>query len=60
MAGSLTISRLTLTPSKATLTNNISSNEVEFKAGKVEKKTVFSGSYTAKKSDINLNKFSIE
>ena len=60
MAGSLDISQLTLTPSKATLTNKISSDEVEFKAGKTSKQTILSGTYTAKKTDVYLNEFSLE
>jgi hypothetical protein len=60
MAGSLTFSQLTLTPSKASLTNDKSSDEEEFKVGKTEKKAVFKGKNTAKKTDVYLNEFSLE
>jgi hypothetical protein len=59
VAGSLNISKLILTPSKATLTNTIVSDTVEFKAGETDKKTIFKGTYTAKKKDVNINKFEL-
>ena len=58
VAGSLNISRLTLAASKASLTNKISSDEVEFKGGEnSDEETILSWSYTAKKRDVYLNEF---
>jgi len=54
----LNISRLTLAPSKAAITNTMTSDEVEFKAGQIDKKIIFDGTYTAKKKDVYLNTFS--
>jgi len=61
MAGSMNISQLNLTPSRATLTNSKANDEEEFKAGKTSAQTtIFKGTYTAKKADINLSEFSLE
>jgi hypothetical protein len=37
----MNISTLVLTPSKATLTNSIMSDEAQFKVGKTNKQTIF-------------------
>ena len=58
MAGSLNISRLTIAPSKASLTNSISSDDVEFKGGENSTEvSILKGTYTAKKRDVYLNEF---
>ena len=60
VAGSLNISRITLTASKATLTNTMSSDEVEFKAWEnSDEVTILKGTYTAKKRDTYLSDFAL-
>jgi len=58
-AGSISVSKLNVTSSKASLANSISSDEAEFKKWETDTKDIFKGTYTAKKNDINLNKFTL-
>ena len=56
---SISISKLKVQESKASLKNN-NSNTVEFVRNETsDRKTVFKGTYTAKKSDITLKEFAI-
>lgn len=58
VAGSVSFSKVTIQPAKASLENNLS-KDVEFIANETNRKVVFDGTYTAKKADIDLNKFTI-
>ena len=58
-SGTISVSKLTFQKSEGSLTNTISSDEVEFKKGSSETKEIFKGAYTAKKSAIKLNKFTL-
>ena len=59
VAGSISFSKVTIQASKGALENNIS-KEVEFITNSTTRKTVFDGTYTAKKGDVNLNSFYID
>ena len=59
VAGSISFSKVTIQASKWALENNIS-KEVEFITNSTTRKTVFDGTYTAKKGDVNLNSFYID
>ena len=56
VAGSIAFSKVTIQPAKASLENNIT-KDVEFIYNETNTKVVFDGTYTAKKADIDLNKF---
>jgi hypothetical protein len=58
VAGSISFSKVTIQPAKAALENKLS-KDAEFIKGETARKTVFEGTYTARKSDIDLNKFAI-
>lgn len=59
VSGSISISKVKVQASKASLKNN-ESKTVEFVIGETsERVTVFKGTYTAKKSDITLKEFAI-
>ena len=61
ISGSLTISKLTLTPAEGTLTNNLkSSDDIEFTNKEFNTEVVFEWTYKADKQDIKLNSFTIE
>jgi hypothetical protein len=61
VSGSLNISKLTLTQARGTLVNNLSSSEdIEFPNKELNTFTIFDGTYTAKKQNINLNSFTIK
>ena len=59
VAGSISFSKVTIQPSKGALENN-ASKEVEFITNSTTRKTVFDGTYTAKKGDVYLNSFYID
>ena len=60
LAGSISFSKITINTAKATLENNLT-KAVEFVVdSSTTRKPVFDGTYTAKKSDINLNVFTID
>ena len=59
VAGSISFSKVTIQASKWALENNIS-KDVEFIIDSTTRKTVFDGTYTAKKGDVNLNSFYID
>ena len=60
LAGSISFSKITINTAKATLENNLT-KAVEFVVdSSTTRKTVFEGTYTAKKSDINLNVFTLD
>ena len=59
VAGSVAISKVKVQESKANLKNSLSSSNIEFPKNETNRKTVFEGTYTAKKSDIYLNEFAI-
>ena len=59
VAGSISFSKVTIQASKGALENNIS-KDVEFIIDSTTRKTVFDGTYTAKKGDVNLNSFYID
>ena len=59
VAGTISFSKVTIQPAKASLENSLT-KDVEFFQNETARKTVFEGTYTAKKGDINLNKFSIQ
>ena len=56
--GSITVSKVTLQPAKATMENNLTKS-VQYVTEDSARKLVFEGTYTAKKGDIYLNKFTI-
>ena len=58
VAGSISFSKVTIQPAKAALENNLT-KDVEFLQNETAKKVVFDGTYTAKKGDIDLNKFTV-
>jgi hypothetical protein len=60
VSGTLNISRLTIAPSEATLTNSITNDEVEFKLNdNSDEIEIFKGKYTADQRDVNLNEFKL-
>ena len=60
IAGSISVSKLTFTEAKWTLTNTLSSSDdIEFLNKETNRYTVLEGTYTAKKQDIYLNEFSV-
>jgi len=59
VAGSISFSKVTIQPSKGALENN-ATKEVEFITNSTTRKTVFDGTYTAKKGDVYLNSFYID
>ena len=60
VAGSITFAtKLTVKAAQAALENKLS-NTVEFVMNETNRKPVFEGTYTARKGDVNLNKFKIE
>jgi hypothetical protein len=58
-SGSISFSKVTIQPSKASLKNNIT-KDVEFANKATRTEIVFDGTYTAKKGDIELNEFKLE
>jgi hypothetical protein len=58
VAGSISFSKVTIQPAKAALENSLT-KDVEFLQNETAKKVVFDGTYTAKKGDIDLNKFTV-
>jgi hypothetical protein len=56
ISGTISFSQVTIQAAKATLKNSLS-KAVEFMNDDTNEGVVFDGTYTAKKSDINLNKF---
>ena len=58
VAGSISFSKVTLQEAKASLENKLT-KDVEFLQNETNRKVVFDGTYTAKKADIDLNKFAI-
>ena len=56
--GSITVSKVTLQPAKATMENNLTKS-VQYLTEDWARKVVFEGTYTAKKWDVYLNKFAI-
>ena len=58
IAGSITISSIKVNESKATLKNNVT-KEAEFVRWQTTKKTIFEWTYTAKKSDVDLNEVAL-
>ena len=58
VAGSISFSKVTIQPAKAALENNLT-KDVEFLKDETSRKTVFEGTYTAKKGAIDLNKFTV-
>jgi len=58
VAGSISASKVTIQPAKAALENKLS-KDVDFIFGETSRKVVFDGTYTARKADINLNKFTV-
>lgn len=59
IAGSIAFSKVTIQPAKAALENNLTKT-VQFLKDQTNRKVVFDGTYTAKKGNIELNKFVIE
>jgi hypothetical protein len=59
LVGSLSINDVKITAAKATLKNS-ETKTAEFVTQKTTKRTVFDGTYTAKKNDVYLNEFIIE
>ena len=60
VAGSITFAtKLTVKAAQAALENKLSKT-VEFVMNETNRKVVFDGTYTARKGDVNLNKFKIE
>lgn len=60
VAGSISFtSKLTVQAAKAALENNLTKT-VEFMKNETNRKVVFDGTYTARKGDVYLNKFSID
>jgi LysM repeat protein len=57
-SGSISFSKVTIQPSKASLKNNIT-KDVEFANKATRTEIVFDGTYTAKKGDIELNEFKL-
>ena len=56
----ISVSKLSLTESKGTLTNSLSSSDdVEYLVNEVNTYVVLDGTYTAKKNDIYLNEFTV-
>ena len=59
VAGSVSfVSKLTIQAAKASMENNLT-KDVEFIRQQTSRKVVFDGTYTAKKGDIDLNKFEV-
>ena len=58
VAGSISFSKVTIQAAKAALENKLS-KDVEFLTNETNRKVVFDGTYTARKSDLDLNKFTI-
>ena len=58
IAGSISFSKVTIQPAKASLSNSLT-KDVEFMNKATRTETVFEGTYTAKKGDIDLNEFSL-
>ena len=58
VAGSISFSEVSLQAAKAALENNLT-KDVEFLKNETNRKVVFDGTYTAKKADIDLNKFTV-
>jgi hypothetical protein len=56
--GTIKVSKVTLQPAKATMSNDLTKS-VQFIKEESARKVVFEGTYTAKKGDIYLNKFAI-
>ena len=56
--GSITVSKVTLQPAKASMENTMTKS-VQYITQDSARKVVFEGTYTAKKGDIYLNKFAI-
>ena len=56
VSGTISFSQVTIQAAKATLKNSLS-KAVEYMNNDTNEGVVFDGTYTAKKSDINLNKF---
>jgi hypothetical protein len=60
IAGTLNISKLTISDSEGDLTNTLTSEEIEFKLNESsEEVEIFNGKYTADQRTINLNEFSL-
>jgi hypothetical protein len=58
VSGSISFSKVSIQPAKASMTNS-TTKEVEFANKETNRKVVFDGTYTAKKGDVKLNKFTI-
>ena len=58
VSGSISMSSVKIQPSKATLKNN-TTKTAEFPVNETNRKTLFDGTYTAKKWDVYLNEFAI-
>jgi len=56
--GSITVSKVTLQPAKASMENNLTKS-VQYLTKESARKVVFEGKYTAKKGDITLKKFAV-
>ena len=59
VAGSISFAKVTIQPSRWSLENNLT-KDAEFLIDNTSRKTVFDGTYTAKKGDVRLNSFYIE
>ena len=59
VAGSITLYNVNVQAAKAAVENNLT-KKVEFLIGETSRKVVFDGTYTARKGDVNLNKFWFE
>ena len=58
VAGSLSLSDLTIQAAKGSLTNSLT-KDVEFRKNESNRKVVFDGTYTAKKGGVKLNEFTV-